>query len=85
MAKKKSLTVIKQNHGVAMTDEGLLIPGRLLREMGEAIAVSFSPQLIIISLRPASSPTRKPKRADRRSPTEGNGVKREPSNGRRKT
>lgn len=67
MAKKKSLTVIKQNHGVVMTDEGILIPGRLLRKMGEEIAVSLSSQLIVISPRPISSLARKPKRANRRS------------------
>jgi hypothetical protein len=68
-----------------MTDEGLLIPGRLLRKMGEEIAVSISSQLIVISPHPVSSPTRKPKRADRRSPLEDNSVNRERSNGRRKT
>lgn len=56
-----------------MTDEGLLIPGRLLRNMGEKIAVTFSPRLIVISSRPSSTLKRKPKKADRRSPTAKNG------------
>ena len=65
MAKKKSLTVIAQNQGLIMTDEGLLIPGRLLRKMGEKIAVTFSPRLIVISSRSSSTLERKPKKADR--------------------
>lgn len=52
-----------------MTDEGLLIPGRLLRKMGEEIAVSFSPRLIVISSRPSSTRERKPEKAAPRSQT----------------
>jgi len=69
MYKNKSLTVIDRNHGPVMTDEGLLIPGRLLRKMGEEIAVSFSPQLIVISSRPSSARKRKPEKAASRSQT----------------
>ena len=56
-----------------MTDEGLLIPGRLLRKMGEKIAVTFSPRLIVISSRPSSTLERKPKKADRRVSTTKDG------------
>lgn len=56
-----------------MTDEGLLIPGRLLRKMGKKIAVTFSPQLIVISSGPSSTLERKPKKADRRSSRAKNG------------
>jgi len=69
MPKNKSLTVIARNHGLVMTDEGLLIPGRLLRKMGEEIAVSFSPRLIVISSRPSSARERKPENAAPRSQT----------------
>ena len=80
MAKKKSLTIIEQNCGVMMTDEGLLIPGRLLRQMGEDIVVSVSSHLIVISSRPVSSPARKLKRTDRRLLLKDKGTKRELSN-----
>jgi hypothetical protein len=75
MPKKKSPIMRKHSHGVVMTDEGLLIPGRLLRKMGEEIVVSFSSQLIVISSRTASSPVRKPKRTDRRSLPEDEDIK----------
>ncbi len=65
MPKKNSLGVVDQSQGLIMTEEGLLIPGKFLRNMGEKIAVVFSPRLIVIS--PASSSHRTRKRESRKA------------------
>ncbi len=42
MPKKTSPTSVDQNQGFVMTEEGLLIPGKFLRKMGEKISVASS-------------------------------------------
>jgi hypothetical protein len=67
MSKKKLLTIVDQDQGFVITDEGLLIPGKFLRKMGEEISVAFSPRLIVISSRIPSRRAResKPRKTDR--------------------
>ena len=52
MAKKKRLTVVDQSQGFVMTEDGLMIPGKFLRQMGEKVSIAFSPRLIVISAYP---------------------------------
>jgi hypothetical protein len=49
MLKKKPSTIIDRKQGFVMTNEGLLIPGKFLRRMGEKISVAFSEHMIVIS------------------------------------
>lgn len=42
-----------------MTNEGLLVPGKFLRQMGDSIAIAFSDRLIVISADPPSLRTGK--------------------------
>lgn len=59
MLKKKALTIVDRNQGFIMTNEGLLIPGKFLRKMGEKISVVFSERLIVISAGHSSRRARK--------------------------
>jgi len=63
MPKKTSPTIVDQNQGFVMTEEGLLIPGKFLRKMGEKISVAFSSRLIVIS---SPHPSRRPRKSEPR-------------------
>jgi exopolysaccharide biosynthesis protein len=59
MPKKQSSLVVDQSQGFVMTDQGLLIPGKFLQQMGRTISVAFSPWLIVISSDRSSDRIRK--------------------------
>ena len=59
MLKKKTPTIIDRKQGFVMTNEGLLIPGKFLRRMGEKISVAFSERMIVISAGYSSRRVRK--------------------------
>ncbi|MGH7960340.1 MAG: hypothetical protein ACRERD_00755 [Candidatus Binatia bacterium] len=59
MSKKIPVTIVDQQQGLVMTNEGLLIPGKFLRKMGTAVSVAFSPRLIVISAPRSSPPVRR--------------------------
>lgn len=59
MSKKSPPTIIDEQQGLVMTNQGLLIPGKFLRKMGTAVSVTFSPRLIVIAAARPSRPARR--------------------------